>query len=154
MPDHQINEVLPRSGSQYKVNLHTHSTCSDGKFTPEQLKQYYMSMGYDAVAFTDHRKCIPHAELTDDRFVALTGLELDFNHNDEQGRQVKVVHMNALAADPGKTGEYPSMPLDYDLINETVAKLKAEGYYVTLNHPVWSNMGDADIAAIHGFDAM
>ena len=154
MPDQQIIEVLPRSGNQYKVNLHTHSTCSDGKFTPEQLKEYYMSLGYDAVAFTDHRKCIPHTELTDDKFVALTGLELDFNSNDEQGRQIKVVHMNALAGDPEKTGEFPSMPLDYDLINETVAKLKAEGYYVTLNHPVWSNMCSGDIAAIQGFDAM
>ena len=40
MPKPEIIEVLPRSGNLYKVNLHTHSTCSDGKFTPEQLKAF------------------------------------------------------------------------------------------------------------------
>ena len=154
MPKPEIIEVLPRSGNLYKVNLHTHSTCSDGKFTPEQLKEYYMSLGYNAVAFTDHRNCIPHTDLTDEKFVALTGLELDFNQNDEQGRQIKVVHMNALAAQPDTACSFQSMTLDYDLINKTVADLKKDGFFVTLNHPVWSNMCNADIAAIQGFDAM
>lgn len=154
MPNPEITELLPRSGNLYKVNLHTHSTYSDGKFTPAQLKEFYMSKGYDAVAFTDHRKCIPHCELTDENFVALTGIELDFNQTDENGRQIKVVHMNALASQPGKICEFDSMLLDYDLINETVADLKREGFFVTLNHPVWSNMSSLNIEKIHGFDAM
>lgn len=154
MPNPEITELLPRSGNLYKVNLHTHSTYSDGKFTPAQLKEFYMSKGYDAVAFTDHRKCIPHCELTDENFVALTGIELDFNQTDENGRQIKVVHMNALASQPGKICEFDSMLLDYDLINETVADLKREGFFVALNHPVWSNMSSLDIEKIHGFDAM
>ena len=38
--DISINEnkridILPQSGNLYKVNLHTHSTLSDGNFTPE-----------------------------------------------------------------------------------------------------------------------
>ena len=35
-----------------------------------------------------------------------------------------------------------------------LADLKKDGFFVTLNHPVWSNMCNADIAAIQGFDAM
>lgn len=147
-------ELLPRGGNLYKVNLHTHSTVSDGKFTPQQLKEIYLSHGYHAVAFTDHRKCVPHTDLTDESFVALTGTELDFNQVDANGGQVKVVHMNALASDPEKTAEFEGMPLDYDLINKTVADLKQDGFFVTLNHPVWSNMCNADIARIQGFDAI
>ena len=63
-----IIELLPRSGNFYKVNLHTHSTLSDGNFTPLELKDLYLSNGYDAIAFTDHRKCIPHLDLTDEKF--------------------------------------------------------------------------------------
>lgn len=34
--------------------LHTHTTCSDGKLTPQQVADAYAEMGYDFVAFTDH----------------------------------------------------------------------------------------------------
>ena len=43
------------SGRFYKVNLHSHTTLSDGSTTPEQTKEKYKSMGYDAVAFTEHK---------------------------------------------------------------------------------------------------
>jgi len=39
---------------QYKANLHTHSTFSDGEFTlPDMVEKYY-DMGYDILAMTDH----------------------------------------------------------------------------------------------------
>ena len=39
---------------QYKANLHTHSTYSDGEFTlPEMVEKYY-DMGYDILCMTDH----------------------------------------------------------------------------------------------------
>ncbi|OHD66982.1 MAG: hypothetical protein A2176_16030 [Spirochaetes bacterium RBG_13_51_14] len=34
--------------------LHTHTTCSDGKLTPQQVADTYESKGYDFIAFTDH----------------------------------------------------------------------------------------------------
>ena len=34
--------------------LHTHTTCSDGKLTPQQVADVYADMGYDFIAFTDH----------------------------------------------------------------------------------------------------
>lgn len=42
------------SWEQYKANLHTHSTFSDGEFTlPDMVEKYY-NMGYDILAMTDH----------------------------------------------------------------------------------------------------
>jgi hypothetical protein len=34
--------------------LHTHTTCSDGKLSPQQVASAYESKGYDFIAFTDH----------------------------------------------------------------------------------------------------
>ena len=46
--------LLTPSMGYYRANLHCHSTVSDGKKTPEELKEFYRSHGYSAVAFTDH----------------------------------------------------------------------------------------------------
>lgn len=34
--------------------LHTHTTCSDGKLSPQKVAYAYESRGYDFIAFTDH----------------------------------------------------------------------------------------------------
>ena len=38
----------------YKGNLHTHTTNSDGAYTPEETIALYKSKGYDFLALTDH----------------------------------------------------------------------------------------------------
>ncbi len=146
--------LLPETGNLYKANLHAHSTESDGNFTPEKLKEIYLAQGYHAVAFTDHRKCMPQTHLTDENFVALTGTELDFSFCDESGYVRKMVHINAIAKNPDTTFEKPSMPLDYDLINEVVQDLKSRDCIVTVNHPVFSDMSTEDLLRIKGMDGV
>jgi hypothetical protein len=34
--------------------LHTHTTCSDGELSPQEVADAYESKGYDFIAFTDH----------------------------------------------------------------------------------------------------
>jgi len=34
--------------------LHTHTTCSDGKMTPQEVADAYLARGFDFIAFTDH----------------------------------------------------------------------------------------------------
>ncbi len=34
--------------------LHLHTTCSDGKLTPQEVADVYSALGYDFIAFTDH----------------------------------------------------------------------------------------------------
>ena len=48
--------LLTPSMGYYRANLHCHSTVSDGKKTPEELKEFYRSHGYSAVAFTTIRR--------------------------------------------------------------------------------------------------
>jgi hypothetical protein len=43
-----------RTWGQYKANLHTHSTRSDGKLQPADVVRLYRSKGYQILALTDH----------------------------------------------------------------------------------------------------
>lgn len=46
--------MTPVPRSRHYVDLHMHTTASDGTFTPEQLVDYFSSRGYRAVSVTDH----------------------------------------------------------------------------------------------------
>lgn len=72
-------QLLTNNKKFYKANLHCHTTLSDGKLTPKQIKESYKAHGYSAVAFTDHDIMLAHHELTDDEFIALTGFETEIN---------------------------------------------------------------------------
>ena len=37
-----------------KVGLHTHTTLSDGRKSPQEVMQIYADAGYDYLALTDH----------------------------------------------------------------------------------------------------
>ena len=43
--------LIPEEGKFYKANLHCHTTISDGKMTPEEVKEYYKDHGYSVVVF-------------------------------------------------------------------------------------------------------
>ena len=146
--------LLPEDGNLYKLNLHSHSTISDGSFTPSELKQLYIEQGYSAVAFTDHNVCVPHNELTDDRFVALTGIEAAFSGTDETGYVRKMVHINAISRDAEQEFAIAPMPRDYEKINDTVAQLRDKNCIVTVNHPVFSDMSTEDLLRIQGMDCV
>ena len=50
----KMKYLIGNKGNFYKANLHTHTTVSDGRFTPEEIKNLYLEKGYSVVAFTDH----------------------------------------------------------------------------------------------------
>jgi len=94
-----ILELIPEEGKFYKVNLHCHTTISDGKQTPEEVKELFKSHGYSAVCFTDHEVLIPHHDLCDDDFIALHGYEIAIK-KDPAGHTANfmpVYHFNILA---------------------------------------------------------
>lgn len=70
--------LLPSEGNFYKVNMHSHTDLSDGKMTPEEVKQAYVEQGYSAVAFTEHFVLFDVSYLCDENFVAINAYEYDF----------------------------------------------------------------------------
>lgn len=142
--------LLPPEGNLYKANLHCHSTISDGKFSPSELKALYKSMGYSAVAYTDHQVCVPHPELTDESFVALTGIEIAYGI-----RKSTSIHACGIARDPMTRLNHPNTAEnDIRQLNAGIRLLNENNFITTLNHPRWSGLSAADIAAMEGFSNM
>ena len=97
--------LLPEHGTFYKANLHCHTTLSDGKMTPEQMKHYYMEKGYSIIAYTDHNVMIHHPELAEENFLPMAGMELDITQNPygdapRSAIRRKACHICFVALDP------------------------------------------------------
>ncbi len=155
---------------QWKANLHCHSTLSDGKLTPEELKKAYKEAGYDVLSITDHCRPQTHNNLTDDEFLMLTGYEA-YIRPGKKGKYNSFgseIHMNLFARDKdndklicfderyskyvkdpevfaslNRVGEENTREYTPEYINKFVETAKENGYIVSYNHPFWS-MEDAE----------
>ena len=175
--------LLANTKNSYKANLHAHTDISDGKFSPEALKELYKSAGYSVVAYTDHDILIPHHELTDSEFIALSGFEAQFNgENRYPGNpKEKKCHICFIAKNPDIT-EQPCWNEQYayigncakyreqvkfdresygfqreytpECINEMVRITKEKGFFATYNHPAWSMETYEQYAQYSEFDAV
>ncbi len=142
--------ILPPNVNHYKANLHCHSTVSDGKFTPMQLKEMYSEKGYSILACTDHQNCIPHNDLTDNNFLFLTGVEVAF------GIKAKTsVHLCGISREPNLCVDIlNNVNDDLDSINEGIRVLKEKNCITTLNHPRWSGISYDTLSKLSDFDNM
>ncbi len=149
--------LLPEGGTFFKANLHCHSTISDGDLTVEELKKAYKEHGYSVVAFTDHDICVPHHDLTDDDFVALTAYEADIsNWIVSDSHFVRCYHFNCYATTDGDGYTALERPKyqDIDAVNAYIARLNEAGYLVCYNHPNWSLQTLEDYGGLKGLFAM
>lgn len=93
--------LLPESGTFYKANLHSHSCLSDGRFTPEGMKEEYKKRGYSILAVSDHDALHSHNELTEKDFLMLTAYEISIRSDDDPTPHAlkKVIDLNLFAKD-------------------------------------------------------
>ncbi len=172
--------LLPEKGNFYKANLHCHSTVSDGRRTPEEIKKVYKNMGYSIVAFTDHNLFVNHNDLTDGEFLALNGMELDITDESTVSSffEKRLCHMCFIAKNgeetkqpyyrigrdigggrwtcetkSNKDEEYTDCPYNPDIINEIVKEVKKKGFFVTYNHPTWSKENYSEYVKYKDVDA-
>lgn len=62
-------------GTWHKVQLHTHTTASDGRLTPEELLEAYRAAGYTFVAITDHDRVTLCTRYDGAEFLSIPGEE-------------------------------------------------------------------------------
>ncbi len=165
---------------QYKANLHCHSTFSDGKKTPQELKEMYKANGYSILSITDHEAPNNHSYLNDPDFVTITGYEAYVRPDAECRYDVygKEIHINLFARDPEneaivcynpryckyisderrtelkKVGSQKAREYSVEYINEFIQTAKENGYIAAYNHPWWSMEDEADILQYEGFFSM
>ncbi len=127
-------------GRFYKGNLHTHTTLSDGRLTPEEAIEMYRGAGYDFISITDHRKRYPNREL--DGFIVLSGGE--YHH--QPG--VTAYHILGLGMSEDIFSD------DNDSPQDIIDKIRAADGMAVLAHPAWSLMSATDGLALHGYEAV
>ena len=175
--------LLPEKGTFYKANLHCHTNVSDGKKTPQEVKELYQKKGYSIVAYTDHNAFIPHNDLTDENFLALNGFEIDVvNHyGTHEEFEVKRCDFSLIALD-SETAYQPlwHRRLYQENIKEEIKKLiqtdenetnyrrsytvecisylmktaREKGFYVILNHPTRSRESYMNYTRYEGMHAI
>ncbi len=175
--------LLPKNGKFYKANLHHHTVLSDGEMGVEETKKAYMEKGYSIVAFTDHEVIIPHNDLSDENFLAITSFEIQVNPKKPaiNWSYTKACHMNFYAKDKNNlicpafdpkylncnwlahTKEYATEEMykhttDRDHTTECFNKMIKEaneaGFLVSYNHPVWNRHNYLDYSGLKGLWAV
>lgn len=168
-----LKHLLPQVPRYFKANLHTHSTLSDGKLTPLEMKEQYKANGYSILCLTDHNIVADHSDLNDDDFLMLTGAEYNMDDTSAPDKHFKVYHFNFIAKKPDLLWqpfishthkhyddisqhlakiENEGMPqvYDTDVINAIIAKANEKGHLVVYNHPNWSLQDYTDYAPLQG----
>ena len=172
--------LIKENGSFYKANLHCHTTYSDGRLTPLEVKEHYLSLGYSIVAYTDHDILIPHDELTDDEFLALHGFEIEINEPNSNNLEIKTCHICFIGIKPenitqpfwhrtaylfGNAPKFrdqvkfdenePDFVREYngEKISRMMSEARDKGFFVTYNHPTWSLQNYTDYMSYNGMNA-
>ena len=164
--------LLPRNGKFYKANMHTHTTVSDGKLSPEEAKEVFKSLGYSIVAFTDHETIVPHPELRDDDFLPITSYELSVSSG--WNTFTKCYHLNVYMPEADRDFSdtfclkrvkeqwldrvtermrehgVESRPYSKECAQRIIDAANAEGCLVSYNHPVWSLQDHTDYSGLRG----
>lgn len=126
---------------RYKVNLHMHTTLSDGTETPEDAVRIYREQGYDAVALTDH--WVYGKEQTIGGTTVLCGCEYNTYHGDSRKGVYHIVGIDMKKdpeIDPNATAQ------------ERIDAIHRVGGYVILAHPAWSLNTPEQIMALRDVD--
>ena len=130
-------EPFSLPGKFLRGNLHTHSTLSDGRLTPEQVIERYKASGYDFLVLSDHFVQMYDWPVADTRefrsntFTTISGAEL----HAPKTNAGELWHI--LAA---------GLPLDFapagkkETGSELAQRAVDAGAFVAITHPEWSQL--------------
>lgn len=137
-----------------------------------------MAEGYSIVAYSDHEIMLPHNDLTDENFLAITAVEYIVNEPDVNNLgflSMKTYHINLYAKDSEATvspgfcekiiWRKNTLPLVTDemrqkqdsaryygaeYVNDVIRRANEQGFLVCYCHPVWSLQNYEDYSGLKG----
>ncbi|QGX99489.1 PHP domain-containing protein [Roseovarius faecimaris] len=146
-------------GRFFRGNLHTHSTRSDGRLSPEEVCRRYKAEGYDFIALTDHfvglygYPIVDTAAYRGDGFTTILGAEL---HSGTQENGM-IWHILAVGLPPdfapSNSPDFAPVP-GQESAAELAARARAAGAFVAVAHPQWSGLTEADAMQIEAAHAV
>ncbi len=125
--------------SVLKANLHTHSTMSDGEFSPDELISLYAGKGYGALALTDHRKANRVSAMDGKGMVLVSGIELHPLYSPSMSW-----HLLALG-----------VPESFEDVSHleaqtVVDKVNEAGGICFVAHPYWCGLTSSQVMSLSG----
>lgn len=129
----------------YKGNLHTHSTNSDGRLSPEEVIRLYREEDYDFLALTDH--WFMGEERQEENFLLLSGAEYDVGNNVRDGiyHVVGIGMQKEPKLEKGPELQEKQAQLMIDRIHEA-------GGIAILAHPAWSMNRASEVRLLKDLD--
>ena len=136
---------------QHKVQLHAHTTDSDGDHSPQWVMQAYEARGYTAVAKTDHDYS-DHSSILEDpgghNIIHIPGVEYSYDDLKNSVSHMLGIHIQTIHHEDGMGAR-----------QEQIDQATAEGGLTFLCHPYdpgiyqrgWSS---AQVAAVDGYTGM
>ena len=139
-------EIFPSGGIWCKGNLHTHTTNSDGKLSPEDVIAEYKRLGHDFISLTDHRKYIYNKHLQSEDFIVIPGFEVDINPLGKNMCHHIVAVRSKISGKNYPDGYIFSSP-EYksaETMQQAIDELNAHDNFAFYCHPVWSRLAPDD----------
>lgn len=126
------------TGQWFKGNLHTHSTRSDGKLSPEENIRWHADHNYDFMALTDHNKAISREDLDrEPPLFLIPGVEISAR------RGLTEYHVVALGVD--------SMPIaPFEDVQDAIDAVNSRGGVCFIAHPYWNDHSFEDLLPLQG----
>ena len=136
--DKKIN-FFGKSLNVYKANLHTHTTNSDGKYTPDEVIKLYSEANYDVISFTDHHKTNAVSSYDPCGMTLISGIEMHpMGPRDIKWHILAVGVPEGFSYNQDGTGQ------------EAVDAALSAGAVVFCAHPYWCGFTSAEVGSLKG----
>ena len=138
--DH-IEPYVPQTNISYDIlfDSHSHTKYSDGVLTVEQNIRWHISMGFKAIAITDHNNLKNSEDLESlaavyaDQIIVIQGMEWTTNR----------IHMNFIGISEWSQ-KPPGNPTDLE-IQQAIDEVHNQGGIVIANHYPWTAERGTDV---------
>ncbi len=139
----------------FKGNLHSHTTLSDGTYSPDVLAGIYKDHDYDFLALTDHRLFAQARQEQCEGLLLLPGVEVDINADTGD-------YCYHLLGFPNHDQAWNNLPERWeqpawqgiDSVQTVIDSLRDHDLSVVLCHPLWSKTTIEQVTPLEGFFAM
>ncbi len=154
-------------------NLHTHTTCSDGKNTYEEMIQYALGLNFGFIAITDHKfggsslcndvisqclaekrlLCIPGQEVTGKVHLLAIGIQHEIDKRLSVKKQVEESHKQgglAIAAHPFRKGNTYT---DEELFETGLDAVECRGIPAKKEKDFYAMLKEHNIHCVYNTDA-
>lgn len=155
--------MFSEEGNWYKGNLHSHTTNSDGKLTPEEAVKLYKNYGYSFACLSEHDRYTDlRPQFDSEDFILLPGVEASVWLVDKERTGLKKTHhIHGILGNEAMqkaAGEHilkheerltpPVFEEEWDGLSEAQKMsdyLRSRGCFTTYNHPAWSRVETTEV---------